>query len=110
MRAWYDDTRYAVFTSDGVQTDAVAPEASSSRKVQESSAAGSVDVDYLDVDDDLVVSWTNVFRDAQADIKLYHVFLGRCERYFCAITLYTLHILNYKKDCLKFYDILRRKF
>ena len=79
IRAWYDDERFAIFTSDGIKTDSLPPELSSSRKVKEmSSVSAPADTDFLSSTDDLTLSWLHVFRDAHADIKEFHISIGRC--------------------------------
>ena len=77
VKAWYDDTRFAIYTSDGIRTDAFPPELSSSHKVKEMSATSQpADVDYFSQEDELTVTWANVFRDAQAGIASFQVSIG----------------------------------
>ena len=77
VRVWYNSTHYGVYSTDGVQTDALPPEISSSRKVKEiTQNSPEADVDFIGPEDALTVTWAHVFRDAHAAIDHYNISIG----------------------------------
>ncbi|XP_033637440.1 uncharacterized protein LOC117298344 isoform X1 [Asterias rubens] len=77
VRAWYSDTSYAVFRSDGVTPDIEAPEISKVRgtKIKDlATEQSTADTDYLNDPETLYVSWEGVFRDDE--ISHYEVSLS----------------------------------
>ena len=78
MRAWYNESCYAVYTSHGIQTDSLPPETSAKHRVKEMTQQSTpADVDYFSLQEEITVVWQHVFRDAQAGIKEYHVAIGK---------------------------------
>ena len=63
VRAWYSNISYAVFTSDSVTIDTVYPSVVRGARAREVEISGSseVDLDYTSSDNQIEVSWQNVF-------------------------------------------------
>ena len=78
VRAWYDADSYAMFASNGLNTDPSPPELSRATKVLDlGSAASTVDADFLTTTSNVTFSWKGVFRDAQSAIKRYVVSISK---------------------------------
>ena len=78
VRAWYDDDSYAIFASNGINTDSSPPELSRATKVLDiRSATSTVDTDFLTSTSNVTFSWKGVFRDAQSAIKRYVVSISK---------------------------------
>lgn len=72
VRAWYDAKSYAVYQTDGVQTDKTPPELSRAKKVTELlSDTSRGDVDFITSTSNVTMSWQGVFRDSHAGIARY---------------------------------------
>ena len=72
MRVWYDANSYAVYTTDGVQTDKTPPELSRANKVTElRSSTTRGDVDFITSTSNVTLSWRDVFRDSHAGLARY---------------------------------------
>ena len=77
-KAWYSNTEYAVYVSDGIYTATLPPELSIAWKVEETRTSTShEDIDYTTQTDQVSLLWENVFRDGQAGIRNYTVMVGR---------------------------------
>ncbi|KAK2183533.1 hypothetical protein NP493_308g03123 [Ridgeia piscesae] len=78
VRAWYDANSYAVYMTDGVQTDSSPPELSRASKVTEQrSFTSSSDVDFTTSKTNVTLSWSGVFRDSHAAIRRYVAAISR---------------------------------
>ena len=78
VRVWYDANSYAVYVTDGVETDSSPPQLSWALKVTElRSASGHKDIDFQTSASTVTVSWRGVFRDAQASIQRYIVSVSK---------------------------------
>ena len=78
VRAWYDANTYAIYTTDGLETDSSSPELSRAAKVTElQSATAHKDVDFQTSSSSVTVSWRGVFRDSQASIQRYMVSVSK---------------------------------
>ena len=74
VRAWYNDSSFAIFTSDGVQVDQTAPELSDSYSVIDVLNPESVsDIDFTSSDSAITIKWRNVFRDDQSGLVMFLV-------------------------------------
>ena len=72
VRVWYDANSYAVYTTDGVQTDKTPPELSRANKVTElRSGTTRGDVDFIMSTSNVTLSWQGVFRDSHAGLARY---------------------------------------
>ncbi|KAK2161993.1 hypothetical protein NP493_1549g00025 [Ridgeia piscesae] len=72
VRMWYDANSYAVYTTDGVQTDKTPPELSRANKVTElRSGTTRGDVDFITSTSNVTLSWQGVFRDSHAGLAHY---------------------------------------
>ena len=72
VRVWYDANSYAVYTTDGVQTDKTPPELSRANKVTElRSDTTHGDVDFITSTSNVTLSWKDVFRDSHAGLARY---------------------------------------
>ena len=77
LRAWYDDKTYSTFTSDGIRTDAQAPQISGSRSVKEVlTTSHDTDIDYVTQNDQVIIKWKDVFRDSQSTMSHFYVGIG----------------------------------
>ena len=77
IRAWYNPNQYSNYISDGIYFDETAPEISrSERPVEVRSEYDLRDIDFIDQNDSLTVSWKYVFRDAQSNITNFTVMIG----------------------------------
>ncbi|XP_070573776.1 uncharacterized protein [Ptychodera flava] len=77
VKAWYDDMRYAIFTSDGIKPDNTPPAISTSRKVKDVlDLEKLVDIDFSTSQTYIGISWRNVFSDRDSDIREFSVSIG----------------------------------
>ncbi|XP_078621331.1 uncharacterized protein LOC144887808 [Branchiostoma floridae x Branchiostoma japonicum] len=77
VRAWYSQTTYAVFSSDGVQVDITPPRIHSSIKVKDlMSTSTTADIDYTTERTALVCGWDGVFYDTDSGIDSFEVAIG----------------------------------
>ncbi|CAH1783332.1 unnamed protein product, partial [Owenia fusiformis] len=77
VRAWYNDSTYAVFQSDGITIDITPPMVSRIRHVEESDdAIVRFDKDFTSNVDSIGVSWTGVFSDEESGISHYLLGIG----------------------------------
>ena len=78
VRVWYDANSYAVYVTDGVETDSSPPQLSRALKVTElQSASGHKDIDFQTSASSVTVSWRGVFRDSQVSIQRYIVSVSK---------------------------------
>ena len=78
MRVWYDAISYAVYTTDGVQTDKTPPELSRAKKVTElRNGTTRGDVDFITSTSNVTLSWQGVFRDSHAGLSHYVVSVSK---------------------------------
>ena len=78
VRVWYDADSYAVYVTDGVETDSSPPQLSRAVKVTElQSASGHKDIDFQTSASSVTVSWRGVFIDAQASLQCYIVSVSK---------------------------------
>ncbi|XP_078700910.1 uncharacterized protein LOC144927390 [Branchiostoma floridae x Branchiostoma belcheri] len=77
VRAWYSQTTYAIFSSDGVKLDITPPKVHSSIKVKDlMTASATVDIDYTTDSTALICGWDDVFYDTDSGIDSYEVAIG----------------------------------
>ena len=79
VRAWYSNLSYAVFTSESVTIDTVFPSEVRGARVREVLAGGDSedDLDYISVDDEVEISWQNVFiQSLSGSYSTYEVAIG----------------------------------
>ena len=78
VRVWYDTDSYAVYVTDGVETDSSPPQLSRAMKVTDlQSASGHKDIDFQTSASSVTVSWRGVFIDAQASLQRYIVSVSK---------------------------------
>ena len=78
VRVWYDADSYAIYVTDGVETDSSPPQLSQALKVTElQTASGHKDIDFQTSASSVTVSWRGVFRDSQVSIQRYVVSVSK---------------------------------
>ncbi|XP_002736788.1 uncharacterized protein LOC100378079, partial [Saccoglossus kowalevskii] len=64
VKAWYNSDTYAIFQSDGMESDSTPPAVSTSRKVKDVVDLNNIlDIDFTTSTNSVGVSWRNVFID-----------------------------------------------
>ena len=79
VRAWYDSTSYAVFSSDSVTIDTVYPLVVKGLRTREVEVGESIedDIDYISNANEVEISWQNVFIPTlSGSFSMYEVALG----------------------------------
>ena len=78
VRAWYDADTYAMYMTDGLETDSSPPSLSRAMRVIDlASNTSRRDVDFVTSTSAVSVSWRDVFRDTQAAIQRYVVSVSK---------------------------------
>ncbi|CAH1787741.1 unnamed protein product [Owenia fusiformis] len=91
IRAWYDDSTYTVFQSDGIVIDITPSIVSRIRHIQESDDENvPYDKDYTNSHDTVAVDWLDVFSDKESGLSHFIVGIGTKPRVDDAYT-FTIH-------------------
>ena len=61
VRAWYSNSTFAVFSSEGVTIDTAGPEVLRGQRVREVSVGSLVDIDFVSSASQVTISWDGVF-------------------------------------------------
>ena len=78
VRAWYDADTYAMYVTDGLETDSSPPSLSRAMRVTDlPSNTSKHDVDFVTSTSAVSVSWRDVFRDTQAAIQRYVISVSK---------------------------------
>ena len=78
VRVWYGANSYAVYVTNGVETDSSPPELSRASKVTDLRSSTSIsDVDFITSKTNVTLSWSGVFRDSNANIQRYVVSVSK---------------------------------
>ena len=69
IRAWYTDTQYSIYTSDGIYVDHTPPQIRLGGLIKDlSDPAAEDDTDFSTLGDQLHSKWTNLFQETQSQM------------------------------------------
>ncbi|XP_033113101.1 uncharacterized protein LOC117113775 [Anneissia japonica] len=79
VRAWYSDSSYAIYRSDGITLDTRPPDVTSRTGIavkEHINESSTIDTDFLTETDHVSISWWYVFRDESGGLSQFEVSLS----------------------------------